>query len=132
MKNNLDIVKEWVRKAEIDLSVATHALKTMEPPPTEAICFHAQQCGEKYLKAFLEHSGISFPYTHYLENLAALCATADKEFENLIPEVKILTPYSVETRYPGDFVKIPVEDAEEAVRIAQKVKEFVVEKLPEL
>lgn len=132
MKNNNDLVKEWIRKAENDLTVAVHTLGTMESPPTDAICFHAQQCAEKYLKAFLVFHEIEFPYTHNLKNIAALCATKDKKFESLIPEVETLTPFAAELRYPGDFVEIPVEDAGEAVRIAQKVKEFVVERLPEL
>ena len=41
----------------------------------------------------------------------------------------ILTPYAVETRYP-EFEEPRVEDAKEAVEIAEEVRGFVLEKLP--
>lgn len=45
--------------------------------------------------------------------------------------MKNLTPYAVESRYPGDFFyEYPVEEAREAIRIAKYVKEFVQGKLP--
>ena len=132
MKSRIDLVKGWIRKGENDLRIAAHAIETMESPPTDTICFHAQQCAEKYLKAFLVQKGIDFPYTHYLEDLVSLCATEDKEFESLIPEVKLLTPYAVEIRYPGEFIEISVKDTEIAVKTAKKVKKFVLSKLPEL
>lgn len=47
------VVREWVMKAENDLKNAGHTLKMGEECPTDTICFHAQQCVEKYLKAFL-------------------------------------------------------------------------------
>ncbi len=37
--------------------------------------------------------------------------------------------YAVEVRYPDDWREIPVEEAEEAVNNAEKVKEFVKGKL---
>lgn len=45
-------VRAWVRKAESDLKVARDELATLEPA-TDAVCFHCQQCAEKYLKAYL-------------------------------------------------------------------------------
>ena len=47
------VVREWVAKAENDLKNATHSLKLGEDCPTDTVCFHAQQCVEKYLKAML-------------------------------------------------------------------------------
>lgn len=49
-------VKEWLKKAEIDLKVIEHELKLpQEEIVIEAVCFHAQQAVEKHLKAFLIH-----------------------------------------------------------------------------
>ncbi|MBW1960508.1 MAG: HEPN domain-containing protein [Deltaproteobacteria bacterium] len=36
------------------------------------VCFHAQQCAEKYLKAFLTFKNIDFPKTHDIGELLAL------------------------------------------------------------
>ena len=58
------IVSEWVRKAENDLISAKHLLTLRENQPTDSICFHAQQCAEKYLKALLTFQGIDFTKTH--------------------------------------------------------------------
>ena len=41
----------WVAKAEGDYAVAVRELGTAAPV-FDAVCFHAQQCAEKYLKAF--------------------------------------------------------------------------------
>lgn len=45
----LAVVQEWVAKAENDLLAATLLLKLGRQAPADAICFHAQQCAEKYL-----------------------------------------------------------------------------------
>lgn len=49
----LTVVREWIVKAEHDLTAAVQILKLGKAAPTEAVCFHAQQCVEKYLKAVL-------------------------------------------------------------------------------
>jgi HEPN domain-containing protein len=45
--------KEWIKKAEKDLIAAKHLLSIKPNPPYDIICFHAQQCAEKYIKAFI-------------------------------------------------------------------------------
>jgi HEPN domain-containing protein len=100
MKSKLDVVKGWMRKAEKDLRIARNTLETMTDPPLDAICFHAQQGVEKYLKAFLTYEEIEFPFTHELSDLALLCSTRDKGFESFVSRVTILIPYAVEMRYP--------------------------------
>jgi len=49
-------VKEWLLLAEGDLKIAKDELNTPDPF-TNAICFHCQQCVEKYLKAYLTFLG---------------------------------------------------------------------------
>jgi HEPN domain-containing protein len=68
----LAIAGDWVRKAESDLMNAVHTLKLGADGPTDTVCFHAQQCIEKYLKALLVLRAIDFPRTHDLEKLVSL------------------------------------------------------------
>lgn len=49
----LRVASEWVSKAENDLRAAVETLRVERNCPTDTICFHAQQCVEKYLKALL-------------------------------------------------------------------------------
>ncbi len=57
------VAGEWVEKAEEDLKNATHTLKLGKECPAATVCFHAQQCVEKYVKAALALHGIAFPKT---------------------------------------------------------------------
>jgi HEPN domain-containing protein len=40
------VVREWVDKAQNDLTTAEHTLGLGERTPTDTVCFHAQQCVE--------------------------------------------------------------------------------------
>jgi len=126
MKNNADLVKGWLRKARsdelaLDASLSAGAL--------DAACFHAQQAAGKYLKAFLPHKGIVFPYVHNLSKLVELCAGPEASFQSLIKTVEPLTPYAVELRYDHEFWP-GREEAEEAKALAGAVRDFVMKKLP--
>ena len=48
-----DDFRAWIKKAESDLKTAEHTLTLKENCPFDTVCFHAQQCAEKYLKALL-------------------------------------------------------------------------------
>lgn len=60
-------VKEWVKKAEADYGVMVREAKLMKEP--DPICFHAQQCIEKYAKGFLQMHAVAFARTHNMEYL---------------------------------------------------------------
>ena len=60
----LSVVRQWVQKAENDLKNAAYTLRMGKDCPTDTVCFHAQQCAEKYLKALLVLQGLDFPRTH--------------------------------------------------------------------
>ena len=46
---------EWVQKAERDYAaIALH--QQVASPDFDLICFHAQQCIEKYLKAWIQEA----------------------------------------------------------------------------
>ena len=108
------VVREWVVKAENDLKNAAHTLEMGEACPTDTVCFHAQQCAEKYLKAFLVLKGMNFPRNHDIEALVALLPKrVDAELS--ATEQRRLTTYATVTRYPGDYEPISLEEAQQAV-----------------
>jgi HEPN domain-containing protein len=67
-----DAAAQWVQKAENDLTTAMAVTRLGGKYPTDSVCFHAQQCAEKYYKAVLVSHGIDFPRTHDLNALARL------------------------------------------------------------
>lgn len=98
----LHVVKQWVEKAEEDLTNAEYTLTMEQGCPLGTVCFHAQQCVEKYLKAFLTLHCVLFPKTHNLTELGRLAgrvANLNLEQTDLVR----LNRYSTEARYPGDW-----------------------------
>ncbi len=62
------IVNLWFKKAESDFKTIENNLKSNDPP-TDAICFHAQQAIEKYMKGALVYFEQHITRTHDLVNL---------------------------------------------------------------
>lgn len=128
MKN--EIVQEWIKKAENDLLNAKTVIKITNPP-TDTICFHAQQCAEKYLEAFLISKDKEIIRTHNLRFLLEECKEFSEDFEILREEAIILNSYSIETRYPGDFIEYTVEEVQRAIEMGEKIKKNIVKKMEE-
>jgi len=117
-----DIVARWMEKAENDLRNATHTLTLQEDCPFDTVCFHAQQCVEKRLKAILLRFGVDVPRTHDLRVILQMVpVSTDLDIE--LGEILPLNRYSVEARYPDDWEPITREEAENAVEIARRVSE---------
>lgn len=124
-------VNQWILKANNDLKVAKNEMTTDEPI-TDAICFHSQQCVEKYLKAFLTYNQIHVGKTHNIIFLVEMCKKVDNDFDYLfIINTQKLNDYSVEIRYPDEFYIPTIDEAREAIEIAKKVRDFVLKKLKE-
>ena len=68
MRKKIDLIKNWLNKAEKDLLSAEHEI-TFADKVTESICFHCQQAVEKFLKAYLIYLDIPFPKTHEISEL---------------------------------------------------------------
>ena len=122
-------VRKWVAKAENDLANARHTLKMKKNCPLDTICFHAQQCAEKYVKALLVYESIEFPKTHDLRTLLHLVPVWSQLALEIKEAVK-LNRYAVESRYPDDWDEFTRAEAEKAVAVAQKVRKAVRDKLP--
>jgi len=123
------IAREWIIKAENDLKTASHTLKISRGCPTDAVCFHAQQCVEKYLKAFLVCEGIDFSRTHDIEQLVSLLPESIW-LRLSIEEQRRLTAYATVTRYPGEYEPVPLAEAQQSVRLARRVRREIREFLP--
>ena len=128
MSDRMDLVKEWINKAEHDIQMAELALKN-KPELTDSICFHCQQTVEKYLKSYLVYLDITFEKVHNLQYLLDLLNEKDKIADEMYEMVEKLEDYAVEIRYPDDWYYPTVMEAKEAYEIAKKVKEFVLNKL---
>ncbi len=123
------LVKEWLRKAEGDWHTANRELRIRKNPNFDAVCFHAQQCAEKYLKAFLQQNGQHFPKTHNLTDLLELAIRYDRNFELYRDMLEALNKFSVLFRYPGEEANR--RDAKLAVNHADKIRTYTQEKLAE-
>jgi len=113
--------KQWTVFADDDLRIARHAFKLSSSCPYRIIAYHAQQCAEKYLKAFLVYKNVDFPYTHNLSRLLELCLPYGNWIEKLRSSEE-LTPYAVTARYPEQREKVSRKDALRAIEIASLVK----------
>jgi len=116
------VAGEWAIKAENDLKNAVHTLKLGAKCPTDTVCFHAQQCVEKYLKALLVILKIEFGRTHDIETLVSLLPKSIK-FPLSIEQQRTLTEYATTTRYPGGYEPISLDEAKQAVKIARLTRQ---------
>ena len=120
-------IAEWVSKAEGDFLTASRELRARKSPNYDAVCFHCQQCAEKYLKAVLRENNKHIPKIHFLLELLALILEFDGSYEFLKADLEVLEDFSVKFRYPGDFAE--KEQAQSAYAAAGTVRTFVRQKL---
>ena len=120
-------VHEWIEKAEGDFQSAQRELRARKAPNYDAACFHAQQCAEKYLKAFLVQHNLSFRPIHDLEVLLGHIVPISPEFEFVRDLLLLLNDYAVNIRYPGESATR--DEARAAVKAMRTVRTFVRSKL---
>lgn len=114
------LVKEWVEKAEGDYATAQRELRVKKSPNYDAVCFHAQQCAEKYLKALLQDAGIRSGKTHNLPALLNLLVAQKPLLESIRSRIILLNEYAVEFRYPGESADKPL--AREAMENSRELR----------
>lgn len=122
-KEKAEYIKNWLFKANEDISVINDLINFGTEYYTSTICFHAQQATEKFLKAFLVYHNIDFPRTHDVDYLIIECQKINKNAFNI--DLKSLTDFGVSVRYPDDFYIPDVKEALEYKDIALKVKNTV-------
>ena len=126
--NNIEIIKEWIKYAEMDRSTAEYENKRVDKP-FEIICYHCQQSVEKYLKACLIMYGYSVYKSHDLFELLGYCIKENKEFEKIKEECISLTNYAVETRYPFHKFELEENDVKEAINSMNKCNNLIIDVL---
>lgn len=114
----------WIKKASSDLKASKKLLDDQDT--LDSAAFHAQQCAEKALKAFLVFLHQPIRKTHDLEFLTKLCCEHHQAFINLKNSVKVLNPYATRFRYPDDRFAIEYDEAVSAIADAEKVLKFVM------
>lgn len=116
---------EWIKKAEGDWATLSREYRVLEDPNYDAVCFHAQQCAEKYFKARLFDAGIQFAKIHDLEILLNDLFQIEPNWNSLRNEAIVLSSFAVEFRYPGAIaIK---SDADKAVEHCSLIRKLVRE-----
>jgi HEPN domain-containing protein len=95
------LAKECVEKSDADLATAKRELAATTNPNHDAVCFHAQQCLEKLMKAVLAENGAPFPKTHDLIVLEPLVKQVAGFWTCDRNDLLVLAPAAVDYRYPG-------------------------------
>jgi HEPN domain-containing protein len=128
-KGVITVIREWLAKAENDLKTAAHTLTLGKDCPTDTVCFHAQQCVEKYIKALLVLRATPFPKTHDIRVLRGLLPPKLRpKLERKVQDR--LTSYATVLRYPVGGPDVPLAEARKAVAIARRVRKEVRKHLP--
>ena len=121
------ITLEWVAKAEGDFATAERELDVKDSPNYDAVCFHTQQCAEKYLKARLQESGIPFGKTHALTLLLDLTLPIEPAWDALRADLQALSVFAVAYRYPGESAD--EKDARDAFSKCKNIRQAVRQSL---
>lgn len=96
------LTHEWIAKAEGDYTCVMREWRARRAPNYDALCFHAQQCVEKYLKAILQESNIPFEKTHNLIALLDQVLSLSPLWASYRTAFNTLGAYAVAFRYPGE------------------------------
>ena len=124
--------KRWLRQARQDVDDARY---NQAGARYHLACFLAQQAAEKALKGYLYAQRVESAWGHSVADLARQAAEYDARFEALIGVGGGLDRHYIPTRYPNGLPGgIPaeafdVEDAEKALRQAQRIIQQVIEVL---
>lgn len=113
----------WLAYAEDDLRLAKAVLSMTDVKPGQA-CYHAQQAGEKALKAVLILAGVPVGRTHDLVYLGGM-VPAGWNSRFAPTDLADLGRWAVEARYPDATggTEATSADAQGAVSLAENVVE---------
>ena len=119
--------EEWTAKAAADIATAQRERPVEDEPNYDAVCFHAQQSAEKYLKAIMVEIGMRVPRIHDLEALVNLLIGQFPGLERILRYARMLSAMAVEVRYPG--MSADEDDASESLNAAVVIREAVMDAL---
>lgn len=124
-KENTDmnpLTTEWIELAEEDHAIAI-LIQREQLAMRNGMRFHAQQCAEKYLTAWLQENNIPVPRTHNLEELLDLILPTIPSWHSWKSDLAVLSKHAVDTRYVGQSPT--AADAEYAMQICEMVRQGV-------
>jgi len=110
--------QDWLEQAHGDLRLAQVGRQDATIP-LNLVTFHAQQAVEKAIKALLIQQSVDFPKTHDLQDLLDRLSTSGVPLPADLEEVTALTPYAVQTRYPG--FDEPITEAQAAAVLPRRL-----------
>ena len=87
------LTAEWVEKAENDFFSMQRERRVRKNPNYNDVCFHAQQCVEKYLKALLQEASLPIERTH---NLIVL-------LNAIVPTAPLLETFRANMKWLGAY-----------------------------
>lgn len=96
------LTAEWIEKAESDFAVMAREARVRKNPAHDIVCFHAQQCVEKYLKARLCEAGFEAGRLHDLVALLERVLVFEPLWEAFRADLAYLSDFAVAYRYPGE------------------------------
>jgi HEPN domain-containing protein len=122
-----DLVREWIAKAEGDYRIAILGMGANDASIYDGVCFHCQQCIEKYLKALCVQGNIHFEKKHDLIYLLNLLVVKEPFLEFIRSLLMKLNDYAIDIRYPGTHTdKVEMLDA---IQLMKTVRTVLREKL---
>jgi HEPN domain-containing protein len=124
-----DLVRNWLIKSARDLLCARELAEATTPLLDSAV-YHCQQAAEKAVKGYLIYTNTRFEKTHDVELLTSQAAGIEPDFINYLSAARLLTPYAIEFRYPGDFLEPETDEFNEALEAAIVLLKFVSSLLP--
>lgn len=111
-------------KAEEDYETVVLLQAHSRPVFYPSICFHIQQCIEKYLKALLAEENIYFPKTYDLSDLLDLLLERHPHLELHRQALQLLSRFAFEYRYPGTE-QIQHSSVQSAMDILHDVRDVI-------
>lgn len=127
--NQYDAVPiKWMESSNDNLEAAETLIQGRQV--FNIVAFHAQQCVEKALKAFLLYKEGILSEGHSLPKLIQKCILHEEGFQQYKDSVHILNSFYIETRYPAEEeVNVKEEDAEGAIETAKSIMEYINKKM---
>jgi len=117
----MPVTAEWVGKAEGDFATTEREARARKNPNYGGVCFHAEQCAEKYLKALAVELDLPFLRTHDLVILLEQALPAYPLWEVHRRDLAYLSEFAVSFRYPGESAdRESALDARRRCRIFQR------------
>jgi HEPN domain-containing protein len=122
-----DIIREWILKAEEDWRVANREFEVDIEPAFSIVCYHLQQCAEKYMKAIILSHNQRPEFTHDLIKLSSKLTDLKVEFNFDNEKLFFLNSGGSQYRYPGDSADF--EDADYCLHICSEIREVLRKEL---